>query len=75
MIGLEIAVEEVTPEVAAERRRAAGVPDAFVDAILQGTRFVREGKAATRTDTVERLLGRAPRSFEAWARDHEASFR
>jgi uncharacterized protein YbjT (DUF2867 family) len=75
VLGRSIPVAEVTPEIVADRMRAGGVPDGFVAAVLEGLRFVREGKAAARTDAVEAVLGRAPRPFEAWVRDHVDPFR
>ena len=75
VLGLPIAIEAITPTVAADRMRAVGVPGAFADAVLEGYTFVRDGLAAGRTDAVARVLGRAPRSFEAWAHDHATAFR
>ncbi|WP_224361507.1 SDR family oxidoreductase [Hyalangium versicolor] len=70
-----ISFEEVTVDVAVERMRSSGVPDAYAAAVKEGLLFVREGRAAMRSDAVERVLGRAPRSFEQWVRDHISLFR
>jgi uncharacterized protein YbjT (DUF2867 family) len=74
-LGRSIETAHVTPVIAGEGMRAAGMPDVFVDAVVEGLTHVREGRAAARTDSVEKVLGRAPRSFEDWARDHLSSFR
>ena len=48
----------------------AGLPAALVDAFIEGYGYVREGRAAFLSDDVDRVLGRAPRSFEEWAQAH-----
>jgi uncharacterized protein YbjT (DUF2867 family) len=75
ILGHSIEIEEVTPEITGERMRVAGLPAAFVDAAIEGLRFVRDGRAAMQSDAVEKVLGRAPRAFEQWARDHVSLFR
>lgn len=65
-----IATQDITLDVTAERMRAAGLPAALVDAFIEGYGYVREGRAAFLSDDIERVLGRAPRSFEEWARAH-----
>ncbi|WP_394835540.1 SDR family oxidoreductase [Pendulispora rubella] len=75
VLGLPIAIEDVSPQVAADRLRAAGVPEAYAAAVFEGYTWWREGKVASRSDDVAHVLGREPRSFEAWARDHAAAFR
>ncbi|WP_394846083.1 SDR family oxidoreductase [Pendulispora brunnea] len=75
VLGLPIAIEDVSPRVAADRLRAAGVPEAFADAVFEGYTCWRAGNVASRSDDIERVLGHAPRSFEEWARDHAAAFR
>ncbi|WP_394824989.1 NAD(P)H-binding protein [Pendulispora albinea] len=69
-LGRSIATRDVTPEMAADRMREAGTPAAFADAVREGYAYVRAGNAASQSDAVERILGRAPRSFEVWVRDH-----
>ncbi|WP_434041022.1 MULTISPECIES: hypothetical protein [Sorangium] len=71
----ELATEDVTVEHAAAKMRAAGAPEAFVAAVVQGLTFLREGRAAAPTADVAAVLGRPPRSFAAWVRDHLDAFR
>lgn len=73
-LGRAIETRDVALDALAERSRAAGVPEVFIDGMIEGYGFMRDGKAAASTDTVERLLGRPPRSFATWARDHLSAF-
>jgi uncharacterized protein YbjT (DUF2867 family) len=73
-LGRPLEVEAITPALAAERMRAGGAPAAFADSVLGGLEYVRADRAAAVTDDVRRILGRPPRSFDAWARDHAAAF-
>lgn len=65
---------EPQPEAEARRAMASSFPPAFVDALF---RFFVGGEFddATVLPTVDQLLGRPPRGFETWARDHAAAFR
>ncbi|HEX3764494.1 MAG TPA: NAD(P)H-binding protein [Kofleriaceae bacterium] len=65
---------EPQPDAEARLAMARSFPPAFVDAMFR--LFVGgEFDDATVLPAVEQLLGRPPRSFEAWARDHAAAFR
>jgi uncharacterized protein YbjT (DUF2867 family) len=70
LLGRRIETQDITLDVTAEQMRAAGLPAVLVAAFIEGYGFVREGRAAFRSDDVERVLGRAPRPFEEWARAH-----
>jgi hypothetical protein len=52
-----------------------GAPQALADAILEGFALLRAGTAGFRTDTVRRLLGRAPRTFADWCARNADVFR
>jgi uncharacterized protein YbjT (DUF2867 family) len=60
-----------------ERRQlvARNRPPHMVEAILSIFRATREGRIAGVTDTVERVLGRKPLSFDRWLEQHAAAFR
>jgi hypothetical protein len=45
-----------------------------VDALVDIWRAVREGRLATRTDTVAQVIGREPLTFDRWAAENAASF-
>jgi uncharacterized protein YbjT (DUF2867 family) len=53
---------------------AAGLPPAFVEGAAAGQSYVRHGHNETITDDIERVLGRPPRGYAAWAADHRAAF-
>jgi len=67
-------VELITPDAAAERYRARGMPEAFVAAVREGTTALRDGVAATLTNDVERVLSRPARTFAAWVEENVRSF-
>ncbi|MEU9042779.1 MULTISPECIES: NmrA family NAD(P)-binding protein [unclassified Kitasatospora] len=78
IIGEELGIvarwEELPPETACERLTAAWGNAAFVESRLRAWEsFTREPERVT--DTVERVLGRPPRDFRSWVRDHAADFR
>ncbi len=65
---------EPQPDAEARVELARSFPPGFVDAFF---RFFVDGEFddATVVPAVSELLGRAPRSFEQWARDHAGAFR
>ena len=74
--GLDIAVREPTTlEEAVSARFPNGAPQALADAILEGFARMRADTIGLRTDTVHRLLGRAPGTFAAWCARNAAVFR
>ncbi|GAB3007854.1 NAD(P)H-binding protein [Amycolatopsis acidiphila] len=74
-IGRDLRVREVaTPEEVVRARFPAGAPKALADAIVEGFTQMRAGAAAYRTDTVERLLGRKPRTFADWCARNAGAF-
>ncbi|HWO63253.1 MAG TPA: NAD(P)H-binding protein [Umezawaea sp.] len=61
-------------EVSAEHVLGSGVDRSAAEEVARGTAWVREGHNAVVTDDVERVLGRPPRRFTDWVRDHLALF-
>jgi hypothetical protein len=57
--------EDLAPDAYADELRAAGLSE-WVAELSGMFEVMREGHIATPTDDVERLLGRAPRSFGDW---------
>ena len=55
--------------------RMSGMDKVLVNALMEVAEELRSNKAAYRTDTVERVTGRPPRTFEVWCREHIAAFR
>ncbi len=65
-----------TLEEARERMVRAGAPSWSVEGALALAAYQRAGgPTAVVHDTVQRILGRPPRSFAVFARDHVAAFR
>ncbi|MDR8411244.1 NAD(P)H-binding protein [Nonomuraea sp. 3-1Str] len=64
-----------TPEEAVTSRFPHGAPPALADAIIEGFALMRADTAGFRTDTVERLLGRKPRTFAGWCARNADAFR
>ncbi len=53
---------------------AAGSDPAYVEKIIEGTNYVRDGHNAVLTDDVKRVTGRPPGTFAAWVDAHRAAF-
>jgi uncharacterized protein YbjT (DUF2867 family) len=74
--GREIAVRAVTTaEEAVASRFPNGAPPALAEAIIEGFHLMRADTAGFRTDTVERLLQRKPRTFAVWCARNADAFR
>ena len=68
-VGVDIAVRAVTsPEQAVQFRYPNGAPPELAAALIEGLRQMRADTEGLRTDAVQRLLGRPPRSFAGIAR-------
>jgi uncharacterized protein YbjT (DUF2867 family) len=69
-IGKTIRFEEISDEEAR--------PDfdrAYADALVDIWRAIREGRLATITDGVQRVLGRKPVTFDQWVEENAGAFR
>jgi uncharacterized protein YbjT (DUF2867 family) len=66
-IGRDIEVRDVaTPAEAVRFRYPHGAPKPLADALIEGLSLMRADTVGVLSDTVERLLGRRPRTFEDW---------
>jgi uncharacterized protein YbjT (DUF2867 family) len=75
-IGREIEVRAAaTPAEAVRSRFPNGAPPALSDAIIEGFARMRANTVGLRTDTLERLLGRKPRTFADWCTRNADAFR
>jgi uncharacterized protein YbjT (DUF2867 family) len=73
--GREIEVRAVaTPAEAVRFRYPHGAPRVLADALIEGLTLMRADTVGVRTDTVRRLLGRAPRTFADWCARNAAAF-
>jgi len=74
--GRKITYRPISMEEARARLAARGVAAAAIDAMLAIAAYHRDGgPTAAVSPSVERLLGRGPRSIRDFARDYAASFR
>jgi uncharacterized protein YbjT (DUF2867 family) len=74
-IGRDIEVRTVaTPAEAVRFRYPHGAPQALADALIEGLTLMRADTAGVRTDTVQRLLGREPRTFAHWCARNAHAF-
>lgn len=64
---------DVPEATAREGMLANGVPPALADSLLRYFAGVKAGQIYPPTSTVADLLGRPPRTFEQWAKDHVAA--
>jgi uncharacterized protein YbjT (DUF2867 family) len=65
---------DVTIEAAVQGLIRVGIPAPLASAVSQSYQAVRDGRAVMVNDTVEKVTGRRPRTFEAWARAHVSRF-
>jgi uncharacterized protein YbjT (DUF2867 family) len=73
--GRTIEVRDVaTPAEAVRFRYPHGAPQALADALIEGFTHMRADTTGFRTDTVQRLLGRGPRTFADWCVRHAETF-
>lgn len=74
-IGAAIQYQAISEEDARKQQVAWGASAEMVEARLSIFRAIREGRLATVTNIVERVLGRKPRTFSEWARENAEAFR
>ena len=72
VLGRPTGTVDVEPEEA--RSQMAGLANEFVDTVIAGAAYVRDGANAIVTDDVARVPGRPPRTFRAWALEHREAF-
>ncbi|ROO83465.1 uncharacterized protein YbjT (DUF2867 family) [Actinocorallia herbida] len=74
--GRPLSVRPVTTaEEAVASRFPGGAPPALAEAIIEAFHLMRADTTGFRTDTVERLLQREPRTFAAWCTRNADAFR
>ncbi len=66
---------QVDPDAARRHMEGAGIPERYARLLVQLDEAIRQGAEARVTQTVARVTGREPRSFEAFAREHAAVWR
>ena len=73
-IGKELAFQPISDQEAGQRYSVVSGSAAETEAHVSLWRAIREGRLATVTDNVERILGRKPISFDRWAIENAAAF-
>src|SRR3954454_4763263 len=74
VLGREVDYVEVDEDAARQGMGAAGLDPYTAEGLIELTRFYAEGGAAQPTDTVQRLLGRPPRTWDDFLRAHADAF-
>jgi (4-alkanoyl-5-oxo-2,5-dihydrofuran-3-yl)methyl phosphate reductase len=74
VIGKALRFQAMSEDEARAQQIAWNAPPPLVEARLSIFRAIREGRLATVTEMVERVLGRQPISFDQWARENVQAF-
>lgn len=74
-IGKRLTFQPISDEEARQRYSAVSASSAETEAHVSLWRAIREGRLATVTDNVERILGRKPIALDQWAIENAAAFR
>jgi len=74
-IGKPLTFQPISDDEARQRYSATGASEADIDAHVSLWRAIREGRMATVTNHVERILGRQPIALEQWLVESAAAFR
>jgi uncharacterized protein YbjT (DUF2867 family) len=74
-IGKPVKYVDVPPEAARQGMLSAGMPPAYVEALVDLSAFLKANKADVVLPTVAQLLGRKAGTFDAWAQRNAAAFR
>lgn len=67
-------IVDVSVEASVEGMIRAGAPEPIARGVAQSQEAVRNGRFRTLSPQVERITGRAPMRFDAWARKNAAAF-
>lgn len=74
VLGRPVTTVDVPPDALREQFLRAGMSETYAEGVLAGTAYVRKGGNAVLTEDVREVLGRAPRTYTRWARDHKEAF-
>lgn len=73
-LGRAIRFEDITPDAMRPGLLAAGVPADYAEFLLMILSYLKLGYSERITDAVPRILGRAPITFDAYARDFRDAY-
>ena len=74
VLGKPLQFVDVPPDAAKQGMLTAGMPPAYVDALIELLAAIKAGKLDVATGTAQELLGRKPTTFESWAQRNEQLF-
>ena len=72
--GRSIRYQDITPEQMLSALVGAGLPAPYAEFLNVILGYFKAGYSERTTDSVQEVTGRAPRSFEAYARDYRAAW-
>jgi len=75
VLGKPIQYVDIPPIAAKLFMLKSGMDKALVNALMEILASLRKNEGSIVTDTVQRVTGHAPRTFEAWCREHIEAFR
>jgi uncharacterized protein YbjT (DUF2867 family) len=74
-LGRDLEIRTVaSPAEAVRFRYPDGAPPALADALIEGLNLMRADTTGVRSDTVQRILGREPRTFADWCARNAHAF-
>jgi len=74
VLGRPVTTVDVPPDTLREQLLRSGMSEVYAEGVLGGTAYVRKGGNAVVTEDVRQVLGREPRTYARWARDHTEAF-
>jgi uncharacterized protein YbjT (DUF2867 family) len=74
VLGKPIQYVDIPPLAAKLFMLKTGMDKRLVNALMEMLKSLRRNEGAIVTDTVHRLTGQPPRTFEAWCREHSKAF-
>jgi uncharacterized protein YbjT (DUF2867 family) len=74
ILGKSLRCVEVSSQAAIDGLIRGGTPPHMAAAVAESFDAIREGRAVIVKDTVARVTGHPPKTFETWAREHAARF-
>jgi uncharacterized protein YbjT (DUF2867 family) len=74
LLGSQIRCVDISPDSAVQQMVQSGLPKQVAEAVAESAMFVRKGAFADVKETVAKVTGRAPKTFERWASERRAMF-
>jgi uncharacterized protein YbjT (DUF2867 family) len=74
VLGKPVRYTDIPPLAARLWMLNSGMDKALVNALMEMLTALRKNQGAICTETFKQVTGRAPRTFEAWCRDHIGAF-